>query len=71
MNLLRPAGLILLDNTQFFSRVIDSTAQDPDTAAIREPNTLLRDDDRVDQSMLSAPDGITLARKKKRRPPDH
>lgn len=45
MNLLRPAGLMVLDNTPFFSRVIDSTAKDPDTVAIRELNTLLRDDD--------------------------
>jgi O-methyltransferase len=68
LNLLRPGGLMVLDNTLFFGRVIDSTAQDPDTAAIRELNSLLRDDDRVDQSMLSMADGITLARKKERRP---
>ena len=68
LKLLRPAGLMVLDNTLFFGRVIDSTAQDPDTVAIRELNILLRDDDRVDQSMLSMADGITLARKRERRP---
>jgi O-methyltransferase len=67
LKLLRPAGLMVLDNTLFFGRVIDSTAQDPDTVAIRELNILLRDDDRVDQSMLSMADGITLVRKRERR----
>lgn len=71
LNLLRPAGLMVLDNTLFFGRVIDSTAQDPDTVAIRELNTLLRDDDRVDQSMLSMADGITLVRKREGRPSAH
>jgi len=67
LKLLSPAGLMVLDNTLFFGRVIDSTAQDPDTVAIRELNILLRDDDRVDQSMLSMADGITLVRKRERR----
>ena len=71
LKLLRPGGLVVLDNTLFFGRVIDSTAQDPDTVAIRNLNTLLRDDDRVDQSMLSMADGITLARKRERPPSAH
>lgn len=61
---LRPGGLVVLDNTLFFGRVIDPGAQDPDTAAIRELNDALRKDDRVDLSMLVMADGITLARKK-------
>jgi O-methyltransferase len=68
LSLLRPGGLMVLDNTLFFGRVVDSTAQDPDTTAIRELNALLRDDERVDQSMLSMADGITLARKREQRP---
>jgi O-methyltransferase len=64
VTLLRPGGLIALDNTLFFGRVIDSTAQDPDTVAIREVNTAVRDDDRVDQCLLPMADGITLARKR-------
>ncbi|MFE2726866.1 O-methyltransferase [Kitasatospora sp. NPDC059327] len=62
--LLRPGGSVVLDNTLFFGRVVDPTAQDPDTDAIREINRLLRDDDRVDISMLAVADGITIARKK-------
>jgi O-methyltransferase len=64
--LVRPGGLIVLDNTLFFGRVIDPAAQDPDTAAIRELNVALAGDDRVEISMLAVADGITLARKRSR-----
>lgn len=62
--LVKPGGLIVIDNTLFFGRVIDSDRHDPETEAIRELNTLLRDDDRVEISLLPMADGITLARKK-------
>ncbi|GKQ40512.1 O-methyltransferase [Streptomyces sp. A012304] len=62
--LVRPGGLIVLDNTLFFGRVADPTALDADTQAVRDLNKLLRDDDRVDLAMLVMADGITLARKR-------
>jgi O-methyltransferase len=62
--LMRPGGMIVVDNTLFFGRVIDSALQDPETVAIRELNALLRGDDRVEISLLTMADGITLARKK-------
>ncbi|CAM5451904.1 Methyltransferase OS=Streptomyces alboniger OX=132473 GN=CP975_22805 PE=4 SV=1 [Streptomyces alboniger] len=62
--LVRPGGLLVLDNTLFFGKVVDPAAQDPDTLAIRELNTLLRDDERVDLSMLAVADGLTLVHKK-------
>ncbi|MEU8814264.1 class I SAM-dependent methyltransferase [Actinoplanes sp. NPDC048796] len=62
--LLRPGGLIVLDNTLFFGRVADPTATDADTEAIRELNEVLHGDDRVDLSLLATADGITLARKR-------
>ncbi len=62
--LVRPGGLIVVDNTLFFGRVIDTDRQDPETVAIRELNTRLRDDDRVEIALLAVADGITLARKK-------
>jgi O-methyltransferase len=62
--LVRPGGLIAIDNTLFFGRVVDPAAQDADTRAIRELNALLRDDDRVDIALLAVADGITLARKR-------
>jgi len=64
LELLRPGGLIVLDNTLFFGRVVDPAAQDADTVAIRELNQALLEDDRVDLSLLPLFDGITLARKR-------
>lgn len=64
LRLVKPGGLIVVDNTLFFGRVIDKTLQDPDTVAIRDLNSRLRDDDRVDISLLAMADGITLVRKK-------
>lgn len=62
--LVRPGGLIIVDNTLFLGRVVDPDADDPDTAGVRELNELLRDDDRVEVSLLTMADGITLVRKK-------
>lgn len=64
ITLLRPGGLVAIDNTLFLGRVIDPSAQDPGTIAIRELNTALHNDDRIDISLLTMADGITLARKK-------
>ena len=65
--LVRPGGLIVVDNTLFFGRVVDPSLHDPDTVAVRELNMLLRDDDRVEISLLTMADGVTLVR---RRPAD-
>lgn len=61
--LARPGGLIVIDNTLFFGRVADPACQDADTVAIRALNAALRDDPRVQISLLTTADGITLARK--------
>lgn len=62
--LLRPGGLIVVDNTLYFGRVVDPAAQDPDSRAIRRLNAALHTDERVDVSMLAIADGVTLVRKK-------
>lgn len=62
--LLRPGGLIVVDNTLFFGRVIDPEARDADTEAVRKLNELVSDDSRVDVTLLPFADGITLARKR-------
>jgi predicted O-methyltransferase YrrM len=62
--LLRPGGLIGVDNVLWYGRVIDSSFDDPDTRAIRAFNHQLRSDDRVWLSMLPVRDGLTLACKK-------
>ena len=66
VTLIRAGGLILLDNTLFFGRVIDPQAQDDATVAIRELNHRVRDDPRVDSSILFIGDGVTIVRKRDR-----
>ncbi len=61
--LLRPGGLIAVDNVLWSGKVADPAAQDPETAAIRDFNARLRDDPRIELAMLPIGDGVTLARK--------
>jgi predicted O-methyltransferase YrrM len=62
--LLRPGGLIGVDNVLWYGRVIDPTFDDPDTRAIRAFNEQIKNDERVWLSMLPVRDGLTLACKK-------
>ncbi len=62
--LIRPGGLIAIDNVLWNGRVIDPTDDSVDTQAIRAFNAGLKDDDRVTVSLLSVADGLTLARKR-------
>jgi O-methyltransferase len=62
--LLRPGGLVVVDNMLYFGRVLDDSAADADTEGVRALNAILRDDDRIDISMLPVADGIALARKR-------
>jgi len=61
LKLVRPGGLILIDNVLWGGRVIDEADTDPSTLAIREFNTRLHEDKRVDISLLPVGDGLTLA----------
>ena len=63
LELLRPGGLILIDNVLWYGRPADPDASDADTVAIREFNKFVCKDFRVDISLLSVGDGLTLARK--------
>ena len=62
--LLRPGGLLLVDNVLWHGRVIDTTCRDADTEAIRELNRRLHADERFDISMLPLGDGLTIAMKR-------
>jgi O-methyltransferase len=64
LRLTRSGGLVAIDNTLFFGRVLDPGATDADTVAIRALNEKLRDDDRVDLTLLPLADGLTLARRR-------
>lgn len=64
LELLRPGGVIAVDNTLWYGRVIDPDVQDPDTQAIRAFNERLRVDPRVDACLTAIGDGLTVAVKK-------
>ena len=65
LKLIRPGGLIAIDNVLWSGRVADPTVKDADTAALRVLNLKVRDDPRVDAVVLSVGDGLTLARRKR------
>jgi len=61
--LLRPGGLIAVDNTLWGGQVADPTVRDPDKEAIDAFNRRIIDDPRVDAVQLTVGDGLTLLRK--------
>ncbi|MDH3452469.1 MAG: class I SAM-dependent methyltransferase, partial [Gammaproteobacteria bacterium] len=63
LRLLRPGGLLAVDNVLWGGRVIDRQANDADTQAIRAFNTALHEDGRVAPVMVPVGDGLTLAYK--------
>ncbi len=63
LQLLRPGGLIAIDNT-LWSGSVARAAKDADTAALQQLNAKLHHDERVDLSLLPIGDGLTLARKR-------
>ena len=64
LRLLRPGGLLLIDNVLWSGKVADPGVRDPDVDAIRALNESLLRDERVDLSLLPIADGLTLARKR-------
>lgn len=64
LTLLRPGGLVAVDNTLWGGSVADPDKTDADTAALRAFNAVLRDDRRIDLSLVPIGDGLTLARKR-------
>ena len=64
LRLLRPGGLIVVDNVLWNGRVLDAAATDADTRAIQAFNRALHGDDRIDLSLVPVGDGLTLARKR-------
>ena len=64
LDLLRPGGLLLADNTLYGGRPVRELDRSEGTEAIRAFNTTVRDDSRVEHDLLPLADGLTLARKK-------
>jgi predicted O-methyltransferase YrrM len=65
LRLLRPGGLIAIDNVLWHGKVMDDSVRDDDTRAIRALNEKLHYDERVSLSMLAMGDGLTLAWKRR------
>lgn len=73
LQLLRPGGLMAIDNVLLFGSVVDSNALDESLKSsiteksiqtIRDLNSKIKKDQRVDISMLKIADGVSLVRKK-------
>jgi len=62
LRVVRPGGLILLDNTLQDGRVADESADDENVRAIRALNDKIADDGRVDAVLLPLADGLTMVR---------
>jgi predicted O-methyltransferase YrrM len=64
LELLRPGGLMALDNTLWSGAVADPNDREPNAVALRALNEKLHRDERIDLSLLPVGDGLTLARKR-------
>lgn len=64
LNLLRPGGLMLIDNVLQRGRVIETECEDAIVQVIRQFNQQLLADPRITLSMLPLGDGLTLVRKR-------
>ncbi len=64
LQLIRPGGLIAVDNVLWGGSVANPENQSEDTVAIRRCNDFLYGDERVDISLVPIGDGLTLARKR-------
>ena len=64
LELLRPGGLIAVDNTLWGGAVVNPDVNDEDTIALRAFNDHVHEDTRVDMSLVPIGDGLTLLRKK-------
>lgn len=61
LRLVRRGGLIAVDNVLKDGKVVDPGNEEESTVAIRAFNAHVRDDDRVDISLVPIADGLTLA----------
>ncbi|MEH2286277.1 O-methyltransferase [Nostoc sp.] len=64
LQLVRPGGLIAIDNVLWSGQVADEQNQDESTQAIRALNEKLHHDERITLSLLPIGDGLTLAIKR-------
>jgi predicted O-methyltransferase YrrM len=63
INLIKKKGFILVDNVLWHGDVADPVKNDRFTNIIREFNSLIKNDDRVEKTILPLGDGVTICRK--------
>jgi caffeoyl-CoA O-methyltransferase len=64
LRLLRTGGLVCVDNVLWGGDVADPKETDANTVALRNLNAKIGRDERVDASLLTIGDGLTVARKR-------
>jgi predicted O-methyltransferase YrrM len=64
LKLVRPGGLIALDNMLWHGSTAGPPSDDPETRTLQQLNLKIRDDARVDASLVSIGDGVMLARRR-------
>lgn len=62
LQLVRPGGLIAIDNVLWYGKVADSDVTDKATVALRDLNAFLMQDERVDFTIVPIGDGMALCR---------
>ena len=63
VDLIEKDGLILIDNVLWYGEVVDDNKQDKLTVCIREFNTYVNNDKRVENLIIPIGDGLTVCRK--------
>jgi predicted O-methyltransferase YrrM len=61
IRLLRPGGVLVLDNMLWHDQVADPASRDATTTLLRELGKTLRDDDRLQPALLPVGDGLFVA----------
>lgn len=64
LQLVRPAGLILLDNTLWGGTLADGSDQSETVQTLRALNRKIHQDQRVDMSLIPVGDGLTLVHRR-------
>ena len=65
VRLLRPGGILAVDNALWHDKVADPTQRDPDTLAVREAGRTIRDDETLVPVLIPLGDGLLVAVKKR------
>ena len=64
LRVVRPGGLIMVDNVLWSGRVAEDGEPDENTGHLRALNAKIASDERVDHVLLPLADGLTLARRR-------